>query len=257
MPSRSILPLAVLIFLAQSCATNTATFTNRSVSSAEVHDAVLANQDRVQTVRGEGTISIETSTMAQSGSFMLRLRKPDSLMVNLQGPFGIKIGSALLTRDNFQFYNSLENRIYVGKTTPDNLAKVLRLHIGFDDLLRLFIGGIFQQEDMRGPDQTGVEDGQLIYVYRTNGGSHKYFVNSQNLLITKIQYLDTQGKLLSEQRYLNFQSIDSVVVPFNIRILQPTERRMVSVVYSELALNVHDLEFAFTYPKNAERVHWQ
>jgi outer membrane lipoprotein-sorting protein len=257
MPSRFLLPFVVLLLLAQSCATNTSTFTNRSVSSAEVHEVVRANQARVQTATGEGTISIETPTMAQSGSFVLTLRKPDSLLVNLQGPFGIKVGSALLTRDSFQFYNSLENRLYIGQTTPNNLAKVLRVRIGFDDLLHLFMGGIFQEKDLRAPDQAGVEDNQFTYLYKTGDESHKYYIDPHTLLITKIQYLDGQGKLLYEQRFVNFQSIDNILVPFIIRILQPTERRMVSVAYSDLNLNETNLQFSFSYPQNAKRVYWQ
>lgn len=257
MLSRAVLPFVVLLILAQSCAPHTTLLKNKTISSDEVHDIVRANQSRMQSARGEGTISVETPTMAQSGSFNLTLRKPDSLLVNIQGPFGIKIGSALLTRKDFLFYSSLENRLFIGSTNPQNLAKVLRVNLGFDDLLNLFTGGIFQQEDRGIPDESGTEDGQYTLVYRNETEIHKYYIDPENLLITKIQNLDAQGKLLFEQRFVNFQTIDSTSVPFNIRIIQPTERRMVSVVYSDLVINRPDLEFTFTYPRNAERVHWQ
>ncbi|HEY6952813.1 MAG TPA: DUF4292 domain-containing protein [Bacteroidota bacterium] len=257
MLSRTGPPLAALVVLALSCAPQTSLLTNKTVSSDEVHEIVRINQLRMQSARGEGTISVETPTMAQSGSFTLMLRKPDSLLVNIQGPFGIKIGSALLTRDNFLFYSSLENRLFVGSTNPQNLARVLRVNLGFDDLLNLFTGGIFQQEDRGTPDASRVEDGQFTFLYRNAAGSHKYFINPENKLITKIQNLDVDGKLIFEQRFVNFQAIDSTFVPFNIRIIQPPERRMVSVVYSDLVLNRPGLSFTFTYPRNAERVHWQ
>jgi hypothetical protein len=76
-------------------------------------------------------------------------------------------------------------------------------------------------------------------------------------LITRIEHLDTQGKLVLEQRFLNFQRVNGIVLPFYIRIIQPKERRMVAVNYSDLAVNKQDLEFSFSYPKNAERVRWQ
>jgi outer membrane lipoprotein-sorting protein len=252
-----VLPLLVLAVLAQSCATNTAVLRNKSISSDQIHGIVLANQIRMQTVKGEGTISVETATMAQSGSFALTLRKPDSLLVNLRGPFGIKIGSALLTRKDFWFYSSLENRVFTGETSPQNLSRVLRVNLSFDDLLNLFTGGVFQQTDFGTPDQTGVEDEQFILLYKSEDGTHKYYIDPQILLITKIQNLDDQGKLLFEQRFVNFQNVDSTLIPFNIRILQPKERRLVSVVYSDLEVNKQDLEFTFSYPRNAEQVHWQ
>jgi outer membrane lipoprotein-sorting protein len=254
---RVILPLIVLTILAESCATNKAAFRNKAISSVEVHEMVRANQFRLKNVKGEGTISVETPTTAQSGSFVLMLRKPDSLLVNLRGPFGIRIGSALLTRKDFWFYSSLQNRVFMGETSPKNLSRVLHVNLTFDDLMNLFTGGVFQQEDLRSPDQTGVEDDQFTLLYKNRPGIHKYFINPQTLLITRIQNLDEEGKLLFEQRFLNFQTIDSTQVPLNIRIIQPKERRMVSVVYSDLEINQRDLEFTFSYPRNAERVQWQ
>lgn len=255
--SRVVLPLVVLVFLVQSCSTNTTILSNRSISSDQVHEIVSANQIRMQTAKGEGTISVETPTMAQSGSFALTLRRPDSLLVILRGPFGIKVGSALLTRKNFWFYSSLENRLFTGETSPENLFRVLHVNLSFDDLLNLFTGGVFQRADFGTPDQTDVEEAQYVLLYRNGDGTHKYYINPKNLLITKIQNLNDQGKLVFEQRFVNFQTIDSTQVPFNIRIIQPTERRMISVVYSDLELNSQDLEFTFSYPRNAERVHWQ
>ncbi len=257
MQSRIALPLCVLVLALQSCATRTPSLLNRSISSDEVHEIVHANQDRMQTATGEGTISVETTTMAQSGSFTLTLRKPDSLLVNLSGPFGIKVGSALLTRTNFWFYSGLENRLYSGDMTPQNLSRILRLNITFDDLLSLFTGGVFLQTDAGAPDDVGIEDDHYTFLYKSDNSSHKYFIDPQSLLISKIQYLDNQGKLLFEQRFVNFQTIDSAQIPFNIRIVQPKERRMVSVVYSDLTINTKDLEFTFVYPPNAERVRWQ
>lgn len=211
----------------------------------------------MQIVSGEGTISVETPSIAQSGSFVLSLRRPDSLLVILKGPFGIKVGSALFTRSSFLFYNSFENRLFSGETSPKNLSKVLHIDISFDDLINLFTGGIFLKEDMGIPEGTGVEDGQFTLVYRNNGETHKYYIDPLTLLITKIEYLDVQGKLELEQRYINFQTVDSALVPFNIRIIQPKERRMVSVVYSDLSFNTQNLEFTLLYPKNAQRVRWQ
>jgi outer membrane lipoprotein-sorting protein len=249
--------IGALLLLAESCATHKAVIGSKSISADQVHDVVLANQSRMHTAMGEGTISVETPALAQSGSFRLTLKKPDSLLVNLQGPFGIKIGSALLTRTNFLFYNSLENRLYSGETTSRNLLRILRVNIGFDDLMNLFTGGVFLKEDVGQPNATGVEDDQFTLLYRNGSETHKYYIDPLTLLITRTEALDDQGKLEFEQRFLNFQTVDSALVPFNIRLIQPKERRMISVVYSNLTLNAQDAAFKFSYPQNAKRVTWQ
>ncbi len=246
-----------LVLMIVGCATQRATIGEKTVSSDQVHEIVQANQLRMQTAKGEGTISVETPSLAQSGSFVLTLKRPDSLLVNLKGPFGIKVGSALFTRSQFLFYNSLENRLFSGETTPANLSRVLRVDISFDDLLSLFTGGIFLDGDNGPPEESGAEDNQFTLVYRARGATHKYFIDPATLLITKIESLDDQGRLQLEQRFVSFQNVDSALVPFNIRIIQPKERRMVSVVYSDLSFSAQNLVFTFTYPKSAQRVRWQ
>ncbi len=257
MRSGVVFVIGALLLLAESCATHKAIIGSRTISADQVHEVVRANQSRILTATGEGTISVETPAVAQSGSFRLTLKKPDSLLVNLQGPFGIKIGSALVTRTNFLFYSSLENRLYSGETTSRNLQRIMRVSIGFDDLINLFTGGVFFKDDTGAPDATGVEDDQFFLSYRNGPVIHKYFIDPQTLLITRTEALDGDGKLEFEQRFLNFQTVDSAVVPFNIRLIQPKERRMISVVYSELMLNAPDLSFQFSYPQNAKRVTWQ
>jgi outer membrane lipoprotein-sorting protein len=257
MRSGNVFFIGALLLMAESCATHKASIGSKTISADQVHEVVFANQSRILTAKGEGTISIETPAMAQSGSFLLTLKKPDSLLVNLQGPFGIKIGSALVTRTNFLFYNSLENRLYSGETTSRNLSRVMRVTIGFDDLMNLFTGGVFLKGDIGEPDTTGVEDDQFTLLYKNGLGTHKYYIDPRTLLITRTEALDEQGKLEMEQRFLDFQTVDGTLAPYNIRLIQPKERRMVSVVYSNLTLNAQDLEFNFTYPRNAKRVTWQ
>ncbi|MDD1748647.1 MAG: DUF4292 domain-containing protein [Methanothrix sp.] len=256
MRSTSVVFIGALLLVAQSCTTHKATLGSKTINAEQVHEVVLANQSRMRNATGEGTISVETPAIAQSGAFRLTLRKPDSLLVNLQGPFGIKVGSALVTRTRFLFYSSLENRLYSGETTSGNLSKVMRVNIGFDDLMNLFTGGAFLNADGGEPDSTGVEDDQFTLFYGNGSILHKYYVDPTTLLITKTEALDDQGRLQMEQRFLNFKLVDSVFVPFNLRLILPKERRMISVVYSNLTLNSRDVEFDFSYPPNAKRVAW-
>ncbi len=249
--------MGALLLIAASCATHKASIGGGRVSPDRVHEVVLSNQSRMTTAIGKGTIAVETPSFAQSGSFLLSLKKPDTLLITLQGPFGIRVGSALVTRTQFTFYNSLENRLYSGETNTRNLFRVMRVNIGFDDLMNLFTGGIFLRGDGGEPDTAGVEEDQYFFVYRNGSGLHKYYIDPGTLLITRTQALDDQGKLELDQQFLNFQSVDSTTIPFTIRLIQPKERRMISVVYSDLNLNQPDLKLNFSYPQNAKRVTWQ
>ena len=257
MRSCVLLPVLAFVSTMESCSTHSALIGNKQFNPDRVHEIVLANQSRMLTAAGEGTISVETPTIAQSGSFSLTLKKPDSLLITLQGPFGIRVGAAMVTRTNFVFYSSLENRVYSGASSARNLSRIVRLNVGFDDLVNLFTGGVFLKGDAGNPDTTGVEDGEYTLLYRNEGSVHKYYIDPESYLITRTEALDDVGKLELDQRFLNFQTVDSTRIPFNIRIIQPKERRMVSVVYSNLSLNPPNLKLDFSYPQSAKRVAWQ
>jgi len=236
--------------------TSTLNLDSRSITSAEVQKIARTHHTRIQSIKGEGRISIETPEIAQSGSFILTLRKPDSVLINLQGPFGIKVGSALVTRTGFSFYNSFENQLITGSTSIENLNRILHIQVSFDDLMNIFAGGGFLDEDLRSPDKTQIEDDQFVFVYTSRNSSRRYWIDPTSLSIQKIQFFDPRGKLTLEQTFNNFENVDGLAMPYAIRITQPIMQQMVTLKYSDILVNVEPLQFTFSIPQNAERIRW-
>jgi hypothetical protein len=195
--------------------------------------------------------------MAQSGSFELQLHKPDSVLVNVEGPFGINVGSVLLTRNSFLFYNSLQNQVVSGPVTAGNLRRIFKLELSFDELMTLFTGGNFIHEDNGEPESIGEEENQAVLVYRSGEGRRRYFVDPSTSLITRIQQLDTSGKLFLEARFERFRSTGEVSLPRHIRLIQHNARRAVSVSFSTLDVNPGRTPLVLDVPANAERIRWK
>jgi len=229
---------------------------SRMISSTEVQEVVRENHARIQSLKGEGRISVETPEIAQSGSFILTLLKPDSVLINLQGPFGIKIGSALVTRTGFLFYNSFENKLITGSSNMENLNRILHVQLNFDNLLNLFSGGTFLEEDLRSPDETRIEDNQFVFIYASNNTSRRYWINPTTLSIQKVQFIDNGGKITLEQTFSDFENINGIEMPYSIRVKQPKKRRMLALKYSDISVNAEQLKFTLTIPSNAERIRW-
>jgi len=236
--------------------TSTLNLDNRSITPAEVQKISHTHHTRIQSIQGEGRISIETPEIAQSGAFILTLRKPDSVLINLQGPFGIKVGSALVTRSGFSFYNSLENKLITGSASIENLNRILHVQLSFDDLLNIFAGGGFLDDDLRSPDTTYIEEGQYVFIYTSRNSSRRYWIEPTSLYIQKIQFLDRGGKITLEQTFNDFEKVDGIPMPFAIRIAQPKTQQMLTLKYSDIMVNVEQLQFTFTIPQNAERIRW-
>lgn len=220
----------------------------------QIQERVRTNNERVQTLSGMGSIVVESPEMAGSGSFELALRKPDSVLLRLEGPFGISVGSALITRTRFFFFNSIENQLITGSTNPSNLSRYLRMNISFDDLLNLFAGSTFFSEDAQQPGDLTTEQQQYLLAYQNPRGARRYWIDPKTLLILKIQHLDTTGKLVAEQQYSNYRNVEGVFFPATIRLVLNTQRRMVSIRYNTFDLNAPLPSLNLDIPANAKRV---
>ncbi len=228
----------------------------RSISYGEVQEVMRSHHTRIHSISGEGRISIETPDISQNGSFILTLQKPDSVLIKLQGPFGIKVGTALVTRTDFLFYNSLENKVITGLSSTENLDRILHVRLSFDELLNMFAGGTFLETDLRPPDETRVEDDQYIYTYTSTDTRRKYWIDPATLFIRKVQFLDQNGTLALEQTFSNFEEVNGIAMPTTIRLLQPNSHQRLTFTYSEIQVNTNNLHLTFTIPPNAERIHW-
>jgi len=234
-----------------------ANLAGRAITPEMVQRTVQVNRDRVQSLNGAGTITVETPEIAQSGSFELVLHKPDSLLMKIEGPFGIHVGSALLTRTGFVFYNSLQNQLITGSVNAANLNRIFRVNLTFDELLNLFTGGSFVAGDNNNPDSLVVEDNQFVMSYESSAGIRRYWIDPATLLISKIQHTDASGKLVLEERFERFRDLGDASLPRQIRLTQQQARRVVAVAFSSLAINADVVPLVLDIPTNAERVRWQ
>ncbi len=249
--------LVSITFLAAAGCSAGSGYADRSVSPAFIQNAILRNHHQVKSLQGSGTISIETPEIAQNVSFELTLRKPDSVMVRIEGPFGIDLGLALLTRREFFFYSSMENRLLSGPTNAENLARVLRIRMEFDDLLNLFSGGTFLADDIGRPVELNIVDDEYVLTYGHDQGSRQYHVDPRSYQIVLIQHLDRNSGVLAEQTFGKFLTVDGIVVPQIVRVLMRPERRRLSIAFSDLSVNPSMLEFHFDVPFDAEKARLQ
>ena len=110
--------LAVAILLS-SCSPKHAEILldTRAITPRGLLDRVRAQEEKLQSIVGKGSVSFESNELAGSASFELSLRKPDSLLVLLEGPFGVDLGTIFLSREKYVMFNSMETRVITGTPT--------------------------------------------------------------------------------------------------------------------------------------------
>lgn len=248
----------ILVLLVGGCSsTPTVKTYSGSVTASLIHKRVRANLDYIQTLSGSGNISVESREMAGSGSFEIALRKPDSLLLKFEGPFGLEVGTALVTRKEFLLYNSLQNQLITGETNSANLSRYLRMNVSFDDLLNLFAGSAFFSEDEKEADTFTTEDNQYVLTYTQANRTRKYWIDPTTLLILKVQHWDSHGTLVAEQGYSNYRTVSGATFPSSIRFTMNAEQRALSIHYGKIDVNTNALTFLLGIPENAKRLRIQ
>lgn len=247
---------AVTITLTDGCSTAPAV---RVGKASVTFEEVIARADRrtsvLRSLRGEGNLHIESPSFSQSATFAVTLLRPDSVQLVFKGPFGITVAQALLTRETFQLYNGLQNRLYIGRTSPENLERTVRIALTFDDILTMFTGGAVLSADRDASYTSSSDGGDAVFLFPGDGQQRRYVVDPETKAIRKLQLLNNRGAPVGEQTFSSFDSFDSIQYPRKIVLTQHEERRRVTLFYESVEWNtVSPASFTFSVPQNAERV---
>lgn len=233
------------------------TMDTERVSAAQLVRDVQLNHTKKTSLRATGSLSIESRDFSNSGNFNLNLKHPDSLLVRLRGPFGINVGTVFLSQNDFMFYNGMANEAIIGEPDSDILRAFLRIDIGVNDLMDLFLGSsgaLFNER--RPPDEYTIDGDQYLLVYRSYDSIRRYWIDPYYVVISRVVHSSRDDRPLLEERYDRFTDSGGMIIPRSIRLISHQEQASFAVSYSRINLNASDLSFAYSIPGNAKVIEW-
>lgn len=228
----------------------------KRISPQELIQNVLVNAQNVRTLIAQGGVSLETPRFSNSGSISVWLKKPDSLLVKLEGPFGLNVGTMLLTKRNFLFYDSFNNRLISGETSKLNIHSLLRLDMDFPDILDVFCGTLTFDKEHTTPSSIVVDNNQYLLTFHTEEGDTRYWVDPEYFTISRYVLFDKNQSPVFEQSQTDFIESRGAIVPQSITIIAHRERRRFSLSYDEIEINKPNVSFSFVIPESAKRIYW-
>ncbi len=243
----------ILLIVVNACAPTKTIVRDRSLNAAEVVRLVEERDRRIRTLKGDGNITVESPEQSGSGSFRADVRKPDSLKLELSGPFGIHVGTLLLSREQFMFYNWRENVATIGRPDGSMLQSMFRLRLRFDEILRAFTGDFLSARSSDTLEKFSIEHDLYLLRYRNAEGIHEYRVDRDLFVVTSYRLLDSLGKPSLIALASRFDEVDNLTIPKLLRVVLPKERRSLTVAYGDVTLN-GEVECTFVLPKQAEVV---
>lgn len=244
----------LFVLLSLGCGSTTPVVHVRSLSLDEVLRRVQKRDYSVSTLKGEGNITVESPEASNSGSFEADLKKPDSLRVELRGPFGIHIGTLLLSSSQFLFYNWRDNTATIGKPDGSILKSMFRLSLRFDEILKVFTGEFFPTTNTDSLESFTVQDDLYVIRYRGSEGVKEYRVDGETFVVTSYRLLDSEGKATVVAIASRLDNVADTPMPKLLRIILPKERRSVTIAYGDLNIN-GKVQCSFTLPQQAEIIY--
>jgi len=225
-------------------------------SISEIISVINNNSQKLNSLKGEGVISIDSPEMSNSGSFTLSIVKPDSLYIKLEGPFGVSIAAILLTRNNFTYYNIQDNKVIVAPSSPANIKAVMRLKLSFDDFIEGFSGSYMFTDTNSNNFTLSTKGENLLLTEKTSDETKVYTIHPLKKYIIQYKVNDKDGKEKMVVDYENYSEENGYYFPNKIRISRTASSEYVFLDYSSKELNRGYLGYKIKYPKSAKVIEW-
>ncbi len=256
-PSQQWIAPVLLAVCFSACApSRTVVADARAIPAESVLERVKGNAARIHNLEAHGKLTIERPEFGNSGSFDMVLKKPDSLLLKVSGPFGIDAGAVLMTPKEFRFYNRFANQLVIGPTTAGNLNSLFDLEIDYDDILTIFSGMIPVVEERTTLKSYGVNENRYFLIFQRDDDLNRYWVHPESFVVSKYQHLDGQGKLIVDAKSTVRNDRRHGILPRSVRFTFHRQRIRVSIFYNNVDVNVSDPELTFSVPENVEIVYW-
>lgn len=251
--------LIIPVLLFDGCVPSKPTDEIEILSSERLINKLEVNRRRIKSFEGNGTILVKNPQINNSASFRIVLQKPDSIHLTIFGPFGIELAQALVTRNNFTFYDALKNTAYQGEVDNEILRDIFKIDLSFSELIDAFVGSVNLTENLYKPPASYevIYDKYLItYVDSQSSKFSEYKVDVRELGITDYAIKNKNGEVLLEGKYSDFGIIEGVAVPYKIELRNNKEKQQVTVEYRGMSANKKNIYIDFKVPDDASIIKW-
>jgi outer membrane lipoprotein-sorting protein len=250
---------AFFIFFFEGCVPSKPTEDVELLPSERLINKLEANRRKIKNFEGVGVFEIESDQYNNSANFQIVMQKPDSIYFSVLGPFGIELAQALVTKDDYVFYDALQNTAYIGKVNDDILKNIFKINLSFSDLIDAFIGSVNLTPNLyKQPNNYAVvgEQYMLTYVDTDNELTSVYKVDIRQLGITDYTLTSDDKTIDLEGKYSKFELIENVAIPFSIEISNKVENQELKIRYKNIYANSKGLKVKFELPEDAEIIEW-
>jgi hypothetical protein len=179
----------------------------------------------------------------------MNLRKPDSLLVQFEGPFGIGGGFLFACHEKYVMYNGLDNRVTTGVPDRQTIHGLLPVDLSLGQVLDAFAGSFPLPGGL--PTASSVDQDGIRLDYQLPSARDSYWIDTEHMMVVRYQRSNPRGELLIEGKVTRIREEGGVPFPHLIALAFPSESRGVTLYYNDVEMNADDLSFVYAIPSSA------
>ncbi|HEX3073638.1 MAG TPA: DUF4292 domain-containing protein [Ignavibacteriales bacterium] len=247
-----------LTFIYEGCVPSQTDYTGEILSTERLIKKLEANRRRVRNFTGYGNLSIESPDINNSAKFSVKVLRPDSLYMEILGPFNIELAQAVVTKSDFVFYDSFNNNVYKGGSDADVLRRIFKVDISFDEIMDAFTGAVNLTSKLHETPTTSDFDGNryvLTYADSVSGTNTIIRVDAETFAITDYEIRNAENKKIMEGIYTDVRSVDGLPVPHKTKVTSGVNQ--IEIFYKNISINKDDLKIAIDIPSDANVIEWK
>lgn len=250
--------IAVLTFLF-GCVPSKPVYEEKTASYERLVKKIEANKRRIKTFYGIGSLGVFSKEENLMGNFEVYIKRPDSLKLVIYGPFGIDLAQVLLTKNNFKFYDIMNNVLHTGKVNNEVLRKIIKMNISFEELYESLTGAMsFSDKLSTSPSILNNNNGilELTYIDSLSNRKSVYKVNSSDMTINDFRVTTMANKEILVGIYQNYKVIDEIAIPRNTNLEYKENKQKLNIEYRNIEVNKPIENINLIVPDDVKIIKW-
>lgn len=253
--------IGTVLFLAFlfGCVPSKPVYEEKTASYDRLVKKIEANKKRIKTFYGIGSLGVFSKDDNMTGNFEVFIKRPDSLKIIIYGPFGIDLAQILLTKNNFKFYDVINNTLHTGKVNSNILKQIIKVNISFDELYESLTGAMsFSDKLSTQPSIINTNNGfmELSYLDSLAGRKSVYKINSSDLTVDNFKVTSLAGKEIFTGLYELYKVTDEIAIPLKTSLEYKENRQKLIIEYRNIEVNKAIINADFIIPDDVKIIKW-
>lgn len=228
---------SALIVGAFSCAPSPALMRLDPMDTSSILDRVEERTRSIRLMEAEGSLTVESPEQSGTASFELQYVQPDTIWMKMTGPFGVSVGTLMLSRHRFVFYNARQNRRISGRPDAETLARVFNVPLSFDYISSGIVGSAANATLLMANADASIDSTHYLLRRLGDGGQSELWIDGSSFVVTRYNEIDATGAPVISASASRLNYVNGLTMPHLVRFVIPRQNQALTIAYRSIRIN--------------------